>query len=317
MSVTLVADDEFAAAHLASGRVKIPGVEVIATGSGPLYPRAINDPPYDVMVVPLANFVIAKDLGRPITGIPVFPDMFFPHLGARVADGAGINGPKDLAGKRVGTRGFSFNPAVWLRGALVHQYDVSIESINWVEEEPNSMSGVEYARSSRFSITKGGKPDEELKSGKIDAAFFGRGGPEPAEGSHSLFADPLAEALAYRTLTGVFPPNTVMVARDASIAENPWLGPTVVDACNEAWDIYCAEVDDTDDHTGIPIKFLRENGMFPRRNGLAEAYIAVDALIHYAYEQGLIRKLWTPEEIFFKGPGRGGALLWREYARRL
>ena len=298
MPLTLVADNEFAAAHLASGRVKIPGVEVVATASGPLYPRAISDAPYDVMVVPLANFVIAKDLGRPVTGIPVFPDMFFPHLGARVADGAGINGPKDLEGKRVSTRGFSFNPAVWLRGALVHQYDVSIERIEWLEEEPNSMSGVGYPRSSRFSISKGGKPDEELKSGTIDAAFFGRGGPEPVDGSHNLFADPLAEALAYRALTGIFPPNTVMIAKDSSLATNPHLGQTVVDACNEAWDIYCEEADDSDDHTGMSIKFLRENGMFPRRNGFVEAYAAVDTLIHYTYEQGLIRRLWAPEEIF-------------------
>jgi 4,5-dihydroxyphthalate decarboxylase len=301
MAITLVADDEFAAAHLASGRVKIPGVEVVATGSGPLYLKAITDPPYDVMVVPLVNFVIAKDLGRPVTGIPVYPDMFFPHLGARVADRAGISSPKDLEGKKVTTRGFGFNPAVWMRGALVHQYDVSIEKIEWVEEEPNSMSGVAFPRSRRFAISRGGNAEDALGSGEADAAFYGRGGPAPFGGAGHLFADPLKEALAYREMTGVFPHNTVMIAKSEVMEANPSLGPTVVDACNEAWDIYCEEAADTDDHMGIPIKFLRANGMFPRRNDLAGSHGAVSTLIAYAYEQGLIKRLWTPEELFFEG----------------
>lgn len=301
MAVTLVADDEFGSAYLRSGRVKIPGVEIVPENSGRLYLQALNAPPYDVMVVPLANLVIAKDLGRPLTGIPVFPDMFFPHTGPRVNKSAGIREPKDLEGKRVGVRGFGFNPSVWMRGALVHQYDVSVEKISWVEEEPNSMSGVEFLRSRRFTIEKGGNAAEELEAGTLDAVFFGRGGPEPTENAERLFADPLAEARAYRELTGVFPPNTVMVIRDNVLAANPGLGQAIVEGNDEAWDLYCGEAADSDDHMGLPVKFLRENGMFPHRNGLEANYAGVDILTRYVFEQGLIKRPWRPEELFFAG----------------
>lgn len=301
MAVTLVADDEFASAYLRTGRVKIPGVEPVPENSGRLYLQALNAPPYDVMVVPLANLVIARDLGRPLTGVPVFPDMFFPHTGPRVNKNAGIREPKDLEGKRIGVRGFGFNPSVWMRGALVHQYDVSVEKITWVEEEPNSMSGVEFLRSRRFAIEKGGSAAEELESGKLDAVFFGRGGPEPTANTERLFMDPLAEALAYRELTGVFPPNTVMVIRDSALTANPGIAKAIVEGNDEAWDVYCNEAADSDDHMGLPVKFLREHGMFPHRNGLDANYAGVEILTRYVFEQGLTKRPWRPEELFYGG----------------
>ena len=301
MAVTMVADDEFASAYLRDGRVKIPGVEAVAENSGRLYLSALNDPPYDVMVVPIANLVVAKDLGRPLTGIPVFPDMFFPHTGPRVNKNAGIREPKDLEDKRVSIRGFGFNPAVWMRGALVHQYDVSVEKITWVEEEPNSMSGVEFGRSRRFQIEKSGAAAGELESGQVDAAFFGRGGPEPTANSDRLFADPLAEALAFRELTGVFPPNTVMVITNRALAANSGVGQTIVDGNDEAWGLYCKEATDSDDHMGLPVRFLRDNGMFPHRNGLEANYRGVELLTRYVFELGLVKRAWRPEELFFDG----------------
>ncbi|MCH7857608.1 MAG: hypothetical protein IIB37_12720 [Gemmatimonadetes bacterium] len=301
MAVSMVADDEFASAYLRDGRVKIPGVDAIPERSGLLYLSALNDPPYDVMVVPIANLVVAMDLGRPLTGIPVFPDMFFPHTGPRVNKNAGIREPKDLEGKRVSTRGFGFNPSVWMRGALIHQYDVSVEKITWVEEEPNSMSGVEFQRSRRFRIEKGGSAADDLESGRVDAAFFGRGGPEPTENTEHLFVDPLAEALAYRELTGIFPPNTVQVISERALADNPGIGQAIVDGNDEAWDLYCKEAADSDDHMGLPVKFLRDNGMFPHRNGLESNYSGVEMVSRYLFELGLTKRAWRPEELFFAG----------------
>ena len=160
MPITLMADREYAAEYLANGAVAVEGfdVEIVWPEGGPpaVYPRLFSDPPYDVMVVPMTNFLIALDNGCPLTGIPVFPDVSFPHVGAQVNVNAGIASPSDLEGKRVGVRGWGFNPGTWLRGAVADVYGVDLTKIHWVEAEPNSLMSADYPRDPRFSISKGG-----------------------------------------------------------------------------------------------------------------------------------------------------------------
>ena len=98
MSITLMADNEYAAEYLANGSIKVEGFDVETVwpegGSASVYAKLFTEPPYDVMVVPITNFLIAVDLGRPLVGIPVFPDVSFAHTGAQVNTNAGITTPR-------------------------------------------------------------------------------------------------------------------------------------------------------------------------------------------------------------------------------
>ena len=123
MAITLAAPREFASGYIANGTVKVAGFDVELAwpesgGAASVYASAFKEPVYDFVILPLSNFLVAMDRGLPLVGLPVFIDMFFPQLGIRVNKNAGIRTPKDLEGKRVGVRGFAFNPAVWVRGAL-------------------------------------------------------------------------------------------------------------------------------------------------------------------------------------------------------
>ncbi len=306
MTITMAAPREFAAAYLSDGTVKVPGFDVEPAwperGAVEVYTSAFREPLYDFVVLPLSNFLIAIDKGLPLIGLPVFVDVFFPQLGARVNKGAGIESPKDLEGKRVGVRGFAFNPSVWLRGALADLYGVALEAIQWVSAEPNSLSGVEFPRGAQFDVETTDRPlDDLLDAGELDAIFWDRGGPALTEHTAHLFADPLQEALKYHLLTGVQPLNSLLLAKRDVLDANPGLAQAVVDASNKARELYSQNVSEDDNHMGLPVKWLRGSGLFPHRNGLLENRTSLEAVVRYAHAQGLISRRYEIEELFFEG----------------
>ncbi|MCI0888579.1 MAG: hypothetical protein J4N28_03045, partial [Chloroflexi bacterium] len=108
--------DRLETKFLLSGRVTIDGFDIDMVNPGPapapIFHDMVTSLPYDVGELTIANFVIARDQGVPIIGLPVFPNLFFPLTGVTVNKRAGIGGPSGLAGKRVGVPlGFASNPA--------------------------------------------------------------------------------------------------------------------------------------------------------------------------------------------------------------
>ena len=305
MSITLMADHEYAAEYLANGSIKVEGFDVETVwpegGSASVYAKLFTEPPYDVMVVPITNFLIAVDLGRPLVGIPVFPDVSFAHTGAQVNTDAGIATPKDLEGKRVGVRGWGFNPGTWLRGALADVYGLDATRVHWVEAEPNSLMNADYPRDSRFSVSKGGDQVAELESGALDAVLFDRSGPPLGGNRARLFDDPLAAALEYHAQTGVLPVNVMLVAKRDVLDANPGLAQAIVGASDKAREAYYAHASDDDEHMGLPVGWLRQHGLFPHENGLERNRNAIETIVRYAADLGLISRRFTPEELFFDG----------------
>ncbi len=305
MAITMAAPREFAAAYLNDGTVKVAGFDVTPAWperGAEVYTSAFKEPMYDFVVLPLSNFLIAVDKGLPLIGLPVFIDVFFPQLGARVNKDAGIESPADLEGKRVGVRGFAFNPAVWLRGALADMYGIALDAIQWVSAEPNSLSGVDFRRGSQFEVETTERPlDELLDAGELDAIFWDRGGPALTDHTAYLFAEPLQEALKYHLLTGVQPLNSLLLAKRDVLDANPGLAQAVVDASNKARELYSQNVSEDDNHMGLPVKWLRGSGLFPHRNGLLENRTSLEAIVRYAHAQGLISRRYEIEELFFEG----------------
>ena len=100
--------------------------------------------------------------------------------------------------------------------------------------------------------------------------------------------------------TGVFPINTVMTLKEAVVDRYPELPARLMEAFSEARRLYMEEVSASkeSDHMGIKTSALREMGLFPDQYGLAPNRAAVRMMVQYCYEQGLIRKLYEPEELF-------------------
>ena len=295
--------DRLETKFLLSGRVAIDGFDVEMVNPGPapapIFPDMVTTLPYDVGELTIANFVIARDQGVPIVGLPVFPNVFFPLTGVTVHRRSGIAAPADLAGKRVGVPlGFASNPAVWLRGILEHHYGVPADSITWVEGERDSLAGVPYPRPARFRREQRTDLDAALAAGEVDALVVAGGNAALAEGVALLLDDPYPALEKYVAASGAFPINTMLVMKEAAAAANPGLAGAVVAASERARAIYDAEEPDDAVHQGLRVGALRAAGHFPRAHGLQTHGGSVEVLVGYLHEQGLIRKAWRLDDLF-------------------
>jgi 4,5-dihydroxyphthalate decarboxylase len=304
MPITLATPDEFASHHIADGSARVEGYDVTLgwENGAHAYASAFTDKPdYDITILPLSNFLIALDKGYPLIGIPVFIDLFFPQIAVRVNKAAGITSPKDLEGKRVGVRGFGFSPAVWVRGGFADVYGLDLSKVTWVTAEPNSLSGVEISTPAGWTVESGADLAADLESGKLDAVLWDRGGPALTPNTANLFDDPLAEALKYYEQSKFMPLNSMLLARTSVMDENPGLGDAIVDASETARELYLSYAKEDDNYMGLPVKWLREHGMFPYENGVENNRVALETIIRYAHEQGVISRRPDPAELFYAG----------------
>jgi 4,5-dihydroxyphthalate decarboxylase len=304
MAISIATPNEFASAFLADGRVEMVGFDVSLgwENGAAAYASAFTDPVYDVTILPLTNFLIARDKGLPLVGIPVFIDLFFPQMAIRVHKDSGITTPKELEGRRVGIRGFGFNPAVWIRGGMADVYGFDFTKVQWVSATPNSMSQVDLSIPAGLSI-ESTDPDltGALETGAIDAVLYDRGGPALTANTVNIFDDPLTEVLRYYEQTGVFPLNSMLLAKREVLDANPGLGQAIVDAHDAARERYCAEVADEVTYMGIAVGWLRAHGMWPYHHRIENNRGALETIIRYTHEQGLISKRPAVESLFFDG----------------
>jgi 4,5-dihydroxyphthalate decarboxylase len=301
MSISIMTGNRYASAQLVNGNVTVKGFDVSFPQQGtvaPLFNSFFHNLDQDAVDLPLANYIIARDLGKPLTAVPAFPTRFQPLMGPMVNRKAGIKTVDDLIGKKVGVQGFAFNPATYLRSMLVHMYDLPIERIIWVEGEPNSTSNVPYGRSRRFTIQKAPRNIMDMvNEGEIDAVFMSDGGLEPTETLDRLFQDPWVEIRKFYEQTGVFPVNAAVTVRNDVLEANPGLDRALVDAYQEAWDRYGAEAGDTR-HMELSVPEMKKLGVMPMKEGFSANRKNIAWIAHACYEQGLTKRLWEPEELF-------------------
>jgi 4,5-dihydroxyphthalate decarboxylase len=191
----------------------------------------------------------------------------------------------------------------------MHQYDVSAERIHWlVNADEPLFRGLAYPRSRRFPVDAIQVPDEGdahgflrlMDAGEIDAVMLAAGGMPATGTTRKLFADPEREARTFLDQTGVFPINTVITLKETTVQAHPALPGRLLAAWREANQRYweATERGQEQDHMGLGVRTLAEWGIFPADYGLAPNRGAVRLMIQYCYEQGLIRTLYEPEDLF-------------------
>ncbi len=120
---------------LLEGRVPIDGVKLRPVKSSSMINK--EDPKmkagdFGLMDLNIGYFLPAIEAGWEIIGLPVFSkrkpvyQLIFCH-----ADAA-IRAPKDLEGKRIGSRTYRTALTVWARGLLRERYGVDFSKVQWV-----------------------------------------------------------------------------------------------------------------------------------------------------------------------------------------
>ena len=250
--------------------------------------RMVRTGDFDLCEIALTTLAQADAYGKDLTALPVVVMRGFHHQALVCPVDSPLRGPSDLAGKRIGVRAFSQTTGVWLRGILLDQYGVDHRDITWVTEEDAHV--LEYLDPPNVERIK---PGQDLKAmllaGEIDVGIA-LAGLDPAH-VRTVIPDAEAAAADWYRQTGVYPVNHVVCVKTPLLLQHPFLGIELMRLFNDA---RTAATEPPAEARYAPIagKDVLPYGLEANRKGIA-------LCLRYAAEQGLVPRVYTPEELFF------------------
>ena len=127
--------DRMEAIH--EGDVVPAGIElncIPLTSGREIFDRIVGGQEFDVAELSASEFISLMGRGDcPFVALPVFPSRVFRHGYIFINRRRGIRTAKDLEGKRVGLPLYTQTAAIWVRGHLMHEFNVDLATIRWVE----------------------------------------------------------------------------------------------------------------------------------------------------------------------------------------
>jgi 4,5-dihydroxyphthalate decarboxylase len=261
---------------------------------------------YDVAEFSLSSFLIAREKGLPIVGVPIFPRRLFSMSQMWVHPDAPYRTPRDLIGKKVALSAFQTTLSLLARGDLKEFYDTPWEEIHWLLTSPEKID---------IRTKPGVKVDyigdrqglgAALERGEVDAFFL----PHPPKSvstgktrARRLFADPRAEELNYFRTVGDYPIMHVIALRADLAAQRPGLARAVYDMFEGARAIARSYYEDPNwSILAWGLQDLEEEraafGRDPWENGFRRNRATLERFIRYAHDQGLIGAPFPAADLF-------------------
>jgi 4,5-dihydroxyphthalate decarboxylase len=315
-------------AALKSGAVPIAGVQPEFVEVQPIiaaFRRMVRDVEFDVCEMAPATYMIAREAGSPFKALPVSIYRRFHHAGFVVRGDSGIRAPKDLEGRKAGVRAWSVTTGIWTRGILQNEYGVELSRVRWVTDDEEHVKSIELPPNVE-KAPAGRSLIDLMAAGEIQAAFtdnagLGRAGAptdgwltaggKPA-GYQELFPDAAKREAEWFRKTGIYPMHGVVVIKDELLARAPWVAKALFDAFVESKARYLERLAAPTSHSprdraGVRALESDKDDLYrqmaalvgdPLPYGLDLNRPALDALILYCHQQGLLRKRYAAEEMF-------------------
>jgi 4,5-dihydroxyphthalate decarboxylase len=256
--------------NLPSVELKFAPIGEVSSAFKPM----VREAAFDCGELAVVTFLQAFERGAPLALLPFVVSGRPAHRSIACNLASGITEPKQLAGRRVGIRSYSQASGMWVRSILKHEYGVVPEAIQWVTFEDAHVADFVDPPNCTRAIS-GASLKEMLICGDIDAAIVGSRMPEHAA-IRPLIADAAAAGEAWMAKHGVWPINHMFAVSTALISERP-------DAVKEIFH---------------GLKTSRDAGSSPFPEGLAGDWRALDLACAYAFEQGLVERLISRDELF-------------------
>jgi 4,5-dihydroxyphthalate decarboxylase len=250
----------------------------------------------------------------PFVALPVFPSRVFRHGYIFVNTRAGIRAPKDLEGRRVGVPLYTQTAATWVRGHLMHEYGVKLDTIRWVQGavEKSGSHGSPHAPQllqpvAIESNSSGRSLEDLLAAGEIDALIGSRKPPTLGRSPDiaRLFPDFRAVEREFWLRTRIFPIMHLVAIRRELYGQHPWIADSLYKAFVESkaraltrmryggslsvmlpW--LMSEVEEVDQLFG--------GDAWPY--GIERNRTTLEALVQYMVEQNFIARAMPVEELF-------------------
>lgn len=307
--VTLIGELYDCVQPLFEGKVKVPGVELVVTRSPSpeAMRRQLTRWEFDICEMAFGAYLIARAQGADVTAIPVFPRRAFFHTNFMCRAGAGVSGPRDLAGKRIGVAEYVQSATLWARGALELDFGLDAAKAQWYVERHGSGSTGEvlgFKPPARLSVqqTPGGKPlSAMLAAGELDVALVG----SPVPGAQPLFPDVIAEGQRFFNVHGYVPANHLYMVSGSLARAQPELIAHLYRAFGEAKAL--AQQALPRERQGMPFgsetlavscaSFAGD----PFAYGISANRSMLEQVVRLCLTQGLVREAPAVEQMFVPG----------------
>jgi 4,5-dihydroxyphthalate decarboxylase len=309
LELTLACGDYDLLRPLIQGAPLAPGIElnVLTMASPERHGRMLRHQEFDVCELSLVGYLVARDNAKPFTAIPVFPHRRFRHGYVVKRAGCGIEKPSDLNGKRVGLDTLQNSAGLWMRGILQDHYGVDLKSIEWWCQEEEDVPFQPAAWMKLHRVPAGKDIDRMLLEGELEAAIYPETLPSIRSGSPKvglLFPDPKKAEIDYFRKSGIFPIMHTVVIRNEILEKHPWVAISLVQGFQKAKELCYRRMQDPRSFALVwPHELLREQaalfGKDPWPYNLEDNRKALEAVVRYEFEQGMIREKPAIEELFF------------------
>jgi 4,5-dihydroxyphthalate decarboxylase len=295
---------------LRDGSVKPDGIELTYLTLEPaeIFYRMINYREFDVSEMSISNHMTLVSQGNaPFVAIPAFPSRVFRHGYFFINTASGIGTPADLKGKRGGVVEYRQTAGVYMRGLLQHEYGVKPSDVEWVQARPDRLGKTPPAGVKITTAPPGTQPGDLLERGEIDFVLsasppvaFQRGSPKIAR----LFPNYRELEVDYYRRTKIYPIMHLIVIRRDLYEQHPWIALSLYKAFCAAKERALRALS----HAGAPrASFAWLHSLIEEEQAVigrdwfpygVQNPAAIEALLQYMMEQGLIERRPTLEELF-------------------
>lgn len=312
LRLTLASGDYESIRALKEGSVAVDGVELnVLTDmdSSTRHWRMLRNGDFDVCELSLSSYLVAKDQGYPLEAIPVFLHRRFRHGFIFTNKAAGIAGPKDLIGKRIGIKTFQTTAILWMRGMLEHEYGVPHTAVQWISELTEDVAFTPKPGLSLKRAPDGKTVEAMLAEGEIEACMHAdlidpivQGDPRVGR----LFENYQDVEREYYEKTRIFPIMHVTAIKAGLVEQHPWLAQNLIDAFEAS---KAASYKRLANPRVVPLAWYRsywdeETAFFggdPWEYGLgADNRHNLETAIFYSHDCGLIGNRLAVEDIFLQ-----------------
>jgi 4,5-dihydroxyphthalate decarboxylase len=314
--ITLACGDYDRTRAIKDGRVKVEGCDVTYLPMEPeeVFHRAFKHQEFDICELSFSSYLRTVDAGTsPYVGVPAFVSRLFRHSAVYIRTDRGIRHPSDLKGKMIGLPEYQITAVVWLRGIMQDEYGVKPTDIKWRQ------GGIEEAGRTERTPLKPipgldlkSVPDKALsamlEAGELDAIFSARAPScfvKRAPNIARLFPDYREVEKAYYRKTQMFPIMHLIGIKRHLVEQHPWLPASLYKAFSEAKKYAMHDVRDINALlVTLPwlIAEAEESAALMGedfwRYGVKENAKEIEALTRYAYEQGLVSRKLSLEDLF-------------------
>ncbi|MEA2640938.1 MAG: 4,5-dihydroxyphthalate decarboxylase [Chloroflexota bacterium] len=308
LRLTLACGDYDLTRALIDGSVQPPGIDLttLSMPSPERHWRMMRNEEFDVAELSMSHYLVAFANQREFTAIPVFPHRRFRHSFVFIRSDAGIAEPRDLNNKRIALRTFQNTAGVWTRGILADDYGFNIGSVQWLTQDEEETPWDPPAWLHIERVPHGANLDHLLVAGELDAAIYPETLPSFAKGDPRvarLFEHPKEVERDYFGRTGIFPIMHTVVVKNSVLREFPWVAISMLKAFRESKARCYQRLADPRQTALAWVQDLVEDqrtvlGPDPWPYDLESNRGALEALIRYSHNQGLIPEAPSVEQLF-------------------